>query len=326
MMEYALVAGGLVLLFLGGEMLVRGAVGLAGKLGVSPLLIGLVIVGFGTSAPELMVSLDAALQGQPDIAVGNVVGSNIANILLVLGVAALIYPIHCPAKVVYRDGMAMLAASLVLVGLGITGHIVAWQGGLMLATMLAFIGYSYWSEKYRMAPSGELHQHEAEEFENASRPLWLNVTILGVGLVAIMGGASMLVDGATTIARAAGISEAVIGLTLVAIGTSLPELATSVIAALRKHTDVAIGNVLGSNMFNILSILGITALVTPVPINPAIMNDIWIMLGVAVLLLPVLLTGHRVDRVEAGLFLTAYVGYIAWLYGAFAGIGASVRL
>ena len=317
MMSYALVAGGFILLFLGGEMLVRGAVGLARQLGVSPLLIGLVVVGFGTSAPELMVSLEAALQGQPDIAVGNVVGSNIANILLVLGAAALIYPIHCPTQVVYRDGLAMLAASLVLVGLGVIGHIAAWQGGLMVAILLAFIVYSYWTEKYRMAPSAELHQHEAEEFEDGSRPLWLNTAILCVGLAAIMGGANMLVDGAVSIARAAGVSEAVIGLTLVAIGTSLPELATSVIAALRKHTDVAIGNVLGSNMFNILSILGITALVTPVPINPEIMNDIWIMVGVAVLLLPVLLTGHRVYRVEAGLFLIAYAGYIAWLYGAF---------
>jgi cation:H+ antiporter len=317
MTPYWLAGGGLALLFLGGEMLVSGAVGFAGKLGVSPLLIGLVVVGFGTSAPELMVSLGAALQGQPDIAVGNVVGSNIANILLVLGAATLIYPIHCQAKVVYRDGMAMLAASLMLVGLGITGHIAAWQGGLMLATLLSFIMYSYWTEKYRMAPSGELHQHEAEEFENASRPLWLNVIILGVGLAAIMGGASMLVDSATTIARAAGISEAVIGLTLVAIGTSLPELATSVIAALRKHTDVAIGNVLGSNMFNILSILGITALVTPIPINPEIMNDIWIMLGVAVILLPALLTGHRLSRTEAVFFLAAYAGYIGWLYDAF---------
>jgi cation:H+ antiporter len=317
MTNYWLAGGGLALLFLGGEMLVRGSVGLARRLGVSPLLIGLVVVGFGTSIPELMVSLEAALQGRPDIAVGNVVGSNIANILLVLGAAALIYPLHCPTQVVYRDGLAMLAASLVLVGFGVIGQIAAWEGGLMVAVLVTFITYSYWTEKYRMAPSATLHQHEAEEIKFRTRPLWFNAVVLGVGLAAIMGGATMLVDGAVTIARAAGISEAVIGLTLVAIGTSLPELATSMIAAIRKHTDVAIGNILGSNMFNILSILGFTALVTPVPISPEIVDDIWIMMGVAVILLPTLLTGHRLSRAEAVLFLAAYAGYIGWLYGAF---------
>jgi cation:H+ antiporter len=312
----ALVGGGLVLLFLGGEMIVRGAVGLARRLGVSSLLIGLAVVGFGTSTPELMVSLEATLQGYPNIAVGNVVGSNIANILLVLGAAALIYPIHCPAQVVYRDGLAMVATSLALVGFGVTGQIASWQGGLMVAALVAFIAYSYWTEKYRMAPSALLHQHKAEEIKEQARPLWVNLGILGVGLAAIMGGASMLIDGAVAIARAAEVSEAMIGLTLVALGTSLPELATSVIAAVRKHTDVAIGSVLGSNMFNILSILGLTALVTPIPISPEIVDDIWIMMGLSTILLPVLLTGHRLDRMEAMLFLAAYAGYIGWVYGA----------
>ena len=317
MTHYWLAGGGLALLFLGGEMLVRGAVGLARKLGVSPLLIGLVVIGFGTSTPELMVSLEAALHGRTDIAVGNVVGSNIANILLVLGITALIYPIHCPTRVVYRDGLAMLAASLALVGFGVIGQIAAWQGGLMVAVLVVFIAYSYWTEKCRMAPSATLHQHVAQAIEDCPRPLWFNAIILGVGLTAIMGGATMLVDGAVAIARAAGISEAVIGLTLVAIGTSLPELATSIIAAVRQHADVAIGNVVGSNMFNILSILGFTALVTPVSISPEMVDDIWIMMGVAVILLPAILTGHRLSRVEAVLFLAAYAGYIVWLYGAF---------
>jgi cation:H+ antiporter len=312
----ALVGGGLVLLFLGGEMIVRGAVGLARRLGVSSLLIGLAVVGFGTSTPELMVSLEATLQGYPNIAVGNVVGSNIANILLVLGAAALIYPIHCPAQVVYRDGLAMVATSLALVGFGVTGQIASWQGGLMVAALVAFIAYSYWTEKYRMAPSALLHQHKAEEIKEQARPLWVNLGILGVGLAAIMGGASLLIDGAVAIARAAEVSEAVIGLTLVALGTSLPELATSVIAAVRKHTDVAIGSVLGSNMFNILSILGLTALVTPIPISSEIVDDIWIMMGLSAILLPVLLTGHRLDRMEAMLFLAVYAGYIGWVYGA----------
>jgi cation:H+ antiporter len=326
MTQYWLAGGGLALLFLGGEMLVRGSVGLARRLRVSPLLIGLVVVGFGTSTPELMVSLEAALQGQPDIAVGNVVGSNIANILLVLGVAALIYPIHCPPKVVYRDGLAMIVASLVLVGFGARRQIAAWQGGLMVTVLVVFIGYSYWTEKYRMAPSATLHQHEAEAIKAGTRPLWVYAISLGVGLTAIMSGASMLIDGAVTIARAAGIPEAVIGLTLVAIGTSLPELATSMNAAVRKHADVAIGNILGSNMFNILSILGFTALVTPIPISPEIIDDIWIMMGVAVMLLPALLTGHRLSRAEAVLFLTAYAVYIGWLYGAFPVTAATLGL
>jgi cation:H+ antiporter len=210
----------------------------------------------------------------------------------------------------------MLAASLILVGLGVRGQIAAWQGGLMVAVLLMFIAYSYWTEKYRMAPSATLHQHEAEAIKGDTRPLWLHAISLGVGLAAIMGGASMLIDGAVTIARAAGISEAVIGLTLVAIGTSLPELATSMVAAVRKHADVAIGNILGSNMFNILSVLGFTALVIPVPINPEMIDDIWIMMGVAVMLLPALLTSHRLSRTEAVLFLAAYAGYIGWLYDA----------
>ncbi len=317
MTRYVLTAAGLLLLFLGGEMLVRGSVRLARSLKVSPLLIGLAVVGFGTSMPELLVCLDAVFQGRPDIAVGNVVGSNIANILLILGAAALIAPIDCAPKVVYRDGVAMLAASVVLVGLGAMGEIALWHGGLKEASLVAFIAYSYWTEKYQMAPSATLHEREADELGDRLRPLWVNAGILGIGLVAIMGGAHMLIDGAVAIARAAGISEAVIGLTLVAIGTSLPELAAAMVAAYRNHTDVALGNILGSNLFNILSILGITALVTPISINPEIIDDLWIMLGVALLLLPILITGRRVDRAEAVLLLAGYGGYIAWVYGAF---------
>lgn len=315
MTNVGLAGVGLILLFLGGDMTVRGAVGLARRWGVSPLLSGLVVVGFGTSTPELMVSLEAALYGYPDIAVGNIVGSNIANMLLVLGAAALVYPIHCPAHAVYRDGLAMLTASLALVGLGVTGRITTWQGSLMVAALVAFIAYYYWMEKHRMTPSAILHHQKAAEIKVGTRLLWIHAGTFGVGLAALLGGASMLIDGAVAIARAAEVSEAVIGLTLVAVGTSLPELATSVIAAARRHTDVAIGNVLGSNIFNILGILGFTALATPIPISPEMVDDIWIMLGLSGILLPVLLTGHRLDRMEAMLFLTVYAGYVGWLYG-----------
>ena len=313
-MIYALAAAGLLLLCLGGEALVRGAVALARRVGVSPLLVGLTVVGFGTSAPELVVSLEAALGGQPDIAVGDVVGSNIANILLVLGAAALIYPIRCAPAVVYRDGAAMLASSVILVALGMSAIILPWQGGLMVAALLGFIGYSYWSEKYRKAPSAALHAHEAEEFSDIPLTLGLSLVFLVAGLASLIVGSKILVDGAVSIARAAGISEAVIGLTLVAIGTSLPELATAVIAAVRRHTDVAIGNVLGSNIFNIMGMLGLTAIVTPLPIAAQIAGfDLWVMLIAAAALLPFLITGWRLDRIEASVFLALYAAYIGAL-------------
>lgn len=314
-MEYALVAGGLLLLFGGGEVLVNGAVSLASRLGVSPLIVGLTVVGFGTSAPELLVSLEAALGGQPDIAVGNVVGSNIANILLILGAAAVIYPIRCAPQVVFRDGVVMLLAALLFVLLALEGIIPRWQGVLMFGALLVFVGYSYWSERYRKAPSERLHRHEAEEFGDSQRSLGMSLLLVAIGFAALLGGSKMLVSGAVDIARAAGISEAVIGLSLVAVGTSLPELATSCMAAFRKHTDVAVGNVLGSNIFNILSVLGLTAIVAPVPISPQILAlDLWIMLGVSVLLLPVLITGWRISRGEGVVFLFAYAAYIVTLY------------
>ncbi len=313
-MMYALAAGGLVLLCVGGEMLVRGAVALARRLGVSSFLIGLTVVGFGTSAPEFLVCLEAALAGQPDIAVGDVIGSNIANVLLILGVSALIFPIRCARAVVFRDGAAMLVSSVVLVALGMTGIILRWQGGVMIAALLGFIGYSYWSEKYRKSPAAALHASEVEEFSDIPLSLPLSVVFLAAGLAALVGGSKMLLEGAVSIALAAGVSEAVIGLTLVAVGTSLPELATGVIAAIRRHTDVAIGNVLGSNIFNIMGMLGLTAVVTPLPIGAQMAAfDLWVMLAVAVVLIPFLMTGWRLDRLEASVFLAAYAAYMGVL-------------
>ena len=314
-MMYGLAAGGLVLLCLGGEILVRGAVALARRLRISDLLIGLTVVGFGTSAPELVVSLEAVLDGRPDIAVGAVVGSNIANVALVLGVAALITPIRCAPAVVTRDGAAMLVASAVLVALALTGVIERWEGGLMLAVLLGFIGYSYWSETRAKAPSATLHAHEVEEFSDVSMTLWVSLAALAGGLACVIIGSKMLIVGAVSIAREAGMSEAVIGLTLVAVGTSLPELATGVVAALRRHTDVAIGNVLGSNIFNIMGMLGVTAIVTPVPIAAQIAGfDVWVMLAVAAVLIPFLVTGWRLDRIEAAAFLALYAAYTAALF------------
>lgn len=314
-MMYLSALGGFVLLFAGGEWLVRGAITISRRAGVSPLLIGMTVVAMCTSAPELIVSLEAALRGQVDISVGNVVGSNIANILLILGISALISPIVVKAAELRRDTLVMLASAAVLTGLAATGIVERWQGALMLGSLIGYVWYSYYTEIYRDAPAAELHAHEAEEFSGVTKKAWLGVAELGVGLAALVVGSRLLVDGATEIARNFGVPEVVIGLTLVAVGTSLPELATSVTAAARGHSDVAVGNVVGSNLANVLAIVGITALVTPLPISEAIAAfDVWVMLAASVLLVPLLLWRGRIGRLTGALLLGSYVAYVALLY------------
>jgi cation:H+ antiporter len=311
------VVAGLILLFLGGEALVRGSVSMARRLGVSALVIGLTVTAFGTSAPELVVSVDAVLEGNPDIAVGNVVGSNIANILLVLGVSALIYPLACKPQSVYRGGAALLAATLVFVGMAWFGAFDAREGAGLLLLLVLFVGYSYRTERAggEADPGAELHIREAEEVADVPGRGWVAVAIVGGGIVALVVGANLLVVGAVGLARAVRVSEAVIGLTLVAVGTSLPELATSVVAAVRRHADVAIGNVIGSNVFNLLGVMGAAALAGEVAVADKIrLFDLWIMLAVTVVLLPVMIRGWRISRGEAGLFLIAYGVYVAVQY------------
>jgi len=316
-MMYLSALGGFALLFAGGEWLVRGAVSISRRFGVSPLLIGMTIVAFCTSAPELLVSLEAALRDQVDIAVGNVVGSNIANVLLILGVSALISPIIVKAAELRRDTLVMLAAAVVLTGLASTGVVERWQGALMVGALIGYVWYSYYTEIYRESPSAELHAHEAEEFSGVTRKLWLGLVELGVGLAALVFGSRLLVTGASEIARTFGVPEAVIGLSLVAIGTSLPELATSIMAAARGHSDVAVGNVVGSNIANVLAIVAITSLVTPLPISEAIATfDVWVMLASSLLLVPLLLWRGRIGRLAGGLLLGSYVAYIGVLYFA----------
>jgi cation:H+ antiporter len=295
---------GLVLLFAGGEGLVRGAVALAARLGMSPLLIGLTVVGFGTSMPELVVSLKAAFAGSPDIAVGNVVGSNTANILLILGVAAVIYPIPTNIPGIRRDLFVMLGVAIATLGLGYMGAVDRWTGAAMVVALVAFLVYAALSGK-----------SEDDEERPASLPLWQQLAFIVVGLAALVYGADLLVTGATSIARSFGIPEAVIGLTIVAVGTSLPELATSAVAAFRKHSEIAIGNVIGSNIFNILGILGITAVLHPVTIAPTMAAfDIPLMLGVTLLLVALLLAAKSLSRAIGAGFLLLYVGYCAWLF------------
>ena len=303
---------GLVLLLGGGEALVRGSVAAASRLGVSKLLIGLTLVGFGTSMPELVASLQAALAGSPGVAVGNVVGSNIANILLILGVSTVILPIATTREAFRRDGTILIAASLLLVAVALGGSLGRGVGSAFLLLLVAYTVFSYFSETRGGGAAADLHAAEADEVAAPGMSLPVGVGLALAGIVAIVFGASLLVGAAIEIAREVGISEAVIGLTMVAIGTSLPELATSVVAAIRRHGDVAFGNIVGSNVFNILGIAGITAVVTPIEIpGQIVVFDIWVMLAAAVLLVIFAVTGWRVSRREGAVFLAAYALYLA---------------
>ena len=304
---------GIALLTVGGEALIRGSLAAAKRLGVSPLLSGLVIVGFGTSSPELVVSVNAAIEGQPDIAIGNVVGSNIGNILLILGVCALITPLAVKPLALRRDAVTVVAASIlfvVLVGGSALGRVDA---AIFLGALAAYLVWAYWSEKYHATPSGVMHQAEAEELSVVPKSALWTVAAVIVGLVLLIAGSQVLLIGAIGIASHFGVPEAVIGLTLVAVGTSLPELSISVIAAIRRHADVAVGNILGSNIFNLLGILGISALLQPLPVHPRILDfDQWVMLGTSLLLLLFLYTGRRLSRTEGGVLLAGY-GIYVWL-------------
>lgn len=309
---------GIGLLFLGGEALIRGAVASAQRMGVSPLLTGLVVVGFGTSAPELVVSMDAALRQQPDIAVGNIVGSNIGNILLILGLCAAICPMTVQPLALRRDGVVVVAASVLFIVLSWGGALGEWQALLLLASLAAYLVWAYRTERNVPQPTGEMHSAEAEEVSAVPTSTSMIVTALVVGLGMLIGGSQLLLYGAIGLAQAVGISQAVIGLTIVAVGTSLPEMAVSVIAALRRHADVAVGNILGSNIFNVLGILGISALLQPLPIAARVGQfDQWVMLGSASLLLLFLYTGMRLSRGEGAALLAGYGAYIALSFTVF---------
>lgn len=313
MIDILMILGGLVLLFFGGEGLIKGAVSLARNFGLSKLLVSAVVVGFGTSMPEMTVSVGAALKGASDIAVGNVVGSNIANILLIVGLAAILCPIFVAGNAVKRDALVMLGASVILCGLALIGNINFIAGIFTFTALIAYIVWSYAQDKKAGAETVE-HIEEDIEGEPHLSPIKASAYALA-GLVFLIGGAYILVEGAVAIARDFRLSEAVIGLTIVAVGTSLPELATAVVAAYRKHSDVIIGNILGSNIFNILAILGITAMISPIPIDTQIATyDVWIMLGVAVFLSIYLLRGFTVGRISGIAMLMAYCAYTVWLY------------
>ncbi|MBN8195639.1 calcium/sodium antiporter [Thalassospira povalilytica] len=305
-MEYLMLLGGLAGLFFGGEALVRGSVGIARRLSMSSLLIGLTVVGFGTSTPELLVSLDAALRGVPDIALGNVVGSNIANILLIVGVSALVWPIAVSGGTLGRDTAVMLAAAIILIPIFALGDVGRIAGCVMFAGLVTYLLVAY-----RQSQNQPVNEDAPTDPSVPGGALWVSVLWVVAGLVLLMVGARFLVDGSVTIARSFGVSEAFIGLTIVAVGTSLPELATSLIAALRKQSEIAIGNIVGSNIFNILGILGLTAAISPIPVAARFLSfDLPVMIAVS-LLLTVLLRRPSIGR-PVGLVMLVGYGVYVW--------------
>lgn len=308
------IAIGFCLLLAGGEGLVRGSVGLARHLRISPLVVGLVLVGFGTSTPELATSMTAALAGSPGLAIGNVVGSNIANVLLILGLTALIYPVACDPRAFRRDAPMLIVATLLCVAVAFSGTFGRLAGASFLAALLGYTVYVYRAERRQPDASAALHSEEATLADPAPQSPWLAGLFAAGGIGLIVLGADLMVDGAVGIARVLGIPETVIGLTLLAVGTSLPELATSVVAALRRQTDIAFGNIVGSCLFNILGILGATALVSPIPVPPNVLNyDLAVLVATTGLLVLFAMTDRTITRREGLFFFAAYGGYMGLL-------------
>ncbi|MEM6711267.1 MAG: calcium/sodium antiporter [Pseudomonadota bacterium] len=311
-MDYLFLLLGLALLVVTGDALVRGAVGLAERLGIPPLIIGLTIVALGTSAPELVVSIKAAFDGVADIAVGNVVGSNTANVLLVLGVPALLAAIPCDQSGLKRSTLFMLGASVLFIVFAHSGRLVLWHGVVFLAGLIVFLLGSYWAAKTAGDEGADVETIDG--VEGVPHSLWAALAFLAVGIVGLPFAADWTVTSASSIARSLGVPEVVIGLTIIAIGTSLPELVTTVMAALRGQTDVGVGNVIGSNVFNLLFILGATSVITPLPIAPQILQlDVWVMLASSLLLLPFILTKRSIGRLSGVAFLVLYAVYLGTL-------------
>lgn len=312
--DLLLVAAGLALLFVGGEGLVRGAVAIAERFGISKLLIGLVIVGFGTSTPELLVSVNAALDGAPEIALGNVVGSNIANILLIIGIAAAITPVTGWDRGALREAFVATLVALATLALVQADVITRLHGTVMLTVLAAYLASAYWLE--RRNRQSQTFAPEVEAFEDSPMPRpWQAPLFVVAGIAALVFGADLLVQGSVSIARAFGVSDAVIGLSLVAIGTSLPELATAVVAAIRRQSDVVLGNVIGSNIFNILAILGITVVIQPMDVAARFREiDAPIMVAASLLLLGLLFATRNIGRIWGVLMLTAYAAYMVFLF------------
>jgi len=313
LLTWGMLGLGLVVLIGGAELLVRGASQLAAAVGISSLVIGLTVVSFGTSAPELAVSIQSSLAGQPDLAIGNVVGSNICNILLILGICATITPLVVARQLIRLDVPLMIGVSLLLFLLARDGLIGRWDGGLLFGGIIAYIVFTlYQSRRENALATADADAPPAPQPTPLNLLLQVVLIIAGLGLLIL--GANWLVTSAVTIARALGVSELVIGLTVIAVGTSLPEVATSILASIRGERDLAVGNVVGSNLFNILTILGLTSLITPINVAPAAIRfDLPIMIAVALACLPIFFTGMQIARWEGLLFLFYYLAYTLFL-------------
>ncbi|MCR8549452.1 calcium/sodium antiporter [Salipiger sp. P9] len=306
---------GLVILLLAGDALVKGAVNLSLRVGIPALIVSLTIVAFGTSAPELLISIKAALEGVPGIALGNVVGSNTANVLLVLGIPGLIAVMHTSAHDTRKSYVIMLAASLLFIALAFRGVFDRLAAVVLLVVLAVILSDSVRDAlRHRRDGRADADLEELEEPEGADpdMPWWKIGLFLVLGLVGLPLGADLLVESATEIATKFGVPDTVIGLTLVALGTSLPELATTVMAAIRRQADVALGNVIGSNLFNLLAIIGVAALIKPMPVDPEFLHfDLWVMLGATLLLLPFVFWGRDLGRVWGAVLSLLYLGYVA---------------
>ncbi|MVO15164.1 calcium/sodium antiporter [Parasedimentitalea huanghaiensis] len=312
MMPWLFLALGLVILLLAGDALVRGAVNLSLRLGVPALIVSLTIVAFGTSAPELLIAIQAVLEDVPSIALGNVVGSNTANILLVLGVPAIMTSLHTSECDTRKNYIYMLGATVLFIALAFCGVFTLWSGLVLLAA-LAFVLGSAFSEARAHRRCGCEGDDDLEDIDEAdpNMPYWRIGVYLVLGLIGLPLGADLLVDNGTEIARTYHVSERVIGLTLIAIGTSLPELATTVMAALRRQADVALGNVIGSNMFNLLAIVGVATFIGPIPVKPTfLLFDLWVMLAASLLLVPFVFFKQDITRTWGVVLTGLYLAYM----------------
>ena len=306
MTNILLIIAGFVLLFLGGELLLRGSIALAKRFQLSNLLIGAVVIGFGTSTPELSASISAALKGAPDIALGNVIGSNTANVFLIAGMAGLLCPLKIPYASVHRDVVIMIISSVMLV-------VMMWFETLDMITGVIFLltlaGYIIWS----FQSSDDDCDNEAISAKTYSTGMAF--VLLAVGIATLTGGAALMVDGVIGVARRFGISEAIIGLTVVAVGSSLPELATAIISSIQKQSEMVLGNIIGSSIFNVLAILGVTALIQPIPVSPQMMAfDVWVMIAATLLLTLLIVMGIKIGRRIGSLMVIGYLSYVIWLY------------
>jgi cation:H+ antiporter len=314
-MEVLLLLAGLAVLIVGGEVLVRGAVGLSAAMKISPLVIGMTVVSFGTSAPELLVSLQSAMDGNPGIAIGNVIGSNIANLALVLGITVIIFPIVAEKQTKRIDYPMMMLASVLFAVFALNNMIDRWEGFVFIGILVAFtiflIRSSRKDEKSKLENVLESDEIDASEVKDS---LGISLLLLLVGLVSLYFGSEWFVGGASDLASKFGLSDSVIGVTVVAFGTSAPELVASIMAAVKKQSDISVGNLIGSNIFNVFAVLGVTSVVKPVGVDQSVMNfDMIWMLAVALSMVLILYLGDKIGRWKGVLLLSAYFSYIIWI-------------